>query len=383
MKNKAHEKLVSKGLAKAKYKYVEPAKRDLLEVLRGYRGLAPKVEVFVFDDGDERNMINLAGTIPVQYRGVSYNIPVCFWLPPDYPAAAPLAYVQPTQDMQIKASANVDQNGRVRVPYIAEWKQPGSSLVDLIQICTLIFGQSPPVFTKVKSAVPQQLTTSFVSMPPVTASVSSTPAHPPAVRNERLCSSSSNNHNADDVDEKHLRASLLSACEEILRDKLEEEFSARKAEVSCLHSTNKELLDGQERIGAILTEVATKTTEVQAQTAALLRTEVELRSAAYRLSELDVPAAASADDVLVVSDPLQARLLDAFATDAAIEDVVYSLGEALHAGVIGCDVYLKKVRHLSRRQFHQRVLMQRCQQSAVRLQRSASTSSDTGFKASS
>jgi hypothetical protein len=57
----------------------------------------PDVDVFVFDNGEERSLVNLNGTIPVDYRGNSYNIPVCFWLLHDYPNSAPMAYVKPTQ----------------------------------------------------------------------------------------------------------------------------------------------------------------------------------------------------------------------------------------------------------------------------------------------
>jgi UEV domain len=41
--------------------------------------------------------VNLNGTIPVEYRGSTYNIPVCFWLLHDYPSSAPMAFVKPTQ----------------------------------------------------------------------------------------------------------------------------------------------------------------------------------------------------------------------------------------------------------------------------------------------
>ena len=151
MKNKTYEKIINKGLKSARYKYPEPTRRDLLTALSNYKGLQPKVDNFVFDSGSEETLIGLQGTIPILYRNNTYNIPVCFWLQTDHPSAAPIGFVQPTHDMQIKASQAVDYNGRIIVPYLSEWKYPESSLHDFMQICILVFGQSPPVFSKKSS----------------------------------------------------------------------------------------------------------------------------------------------------------------------------------------------------------------------------------------
>ena len=58
------------------------------------------------------------------------------------------------------------------------------------------------------------------------------------------------------------------------------------------------------------------------------------------------------------------RLLDAFAEEAATEDAIYYMGEALRAGVIDLDVFLKQVRSLSRKQFRLRALMHKCRRKA-------------------
>ena len=58
------------------------------------------------------------------------------------------------------------------------------------------------------------------------------------------------------------------------------------------------------------------------------------------------------------------RLLNAFAEEAATEDAIYYMGEALRRGVIDLDVFLKQVRSLSRKQFMLRALMHKCRQKA-------------------
>lgn len=58
------------------------------------------------------------------------------------------------------------------------------------------------------------------------------------------------------------------------------------------------------------------------------------------------------------------RLLNAYAEEAATEDAVYYMGEALRNGVIDLEVFLKHIRQLSRKQFMLRALMQKCRQTA-------------------
>lgn len=38
-----------------------------------------------------------------------------------HPYNAPLAYVKPTSDMQIKVSMYVDYNGKIYLPYLHDW----------------------------------------------------------------------------------------------------------------------------------------------------------------------------------------------------------------------------------------------------------------------
>lgn len=61
---------------------------------------------------------------------------------------------------------------------------------------------------------------------------------------------------------------------------------------------------------------------------------------------------------------LYCRLLNAYAEEAATEDAIYYMGEALRNGVIDLEVFLKHVRQLSRKQFMLRALMQKCRQTA-------------------
>ncbi|XP_052807205.1 tumor susceptibility gene 101 protein-like [Mya arenaria] len=131
-----------------KYRHPDVAKSDVVTAFRTFTDLRPKVEDFVFNDGSTRNLLQLDGTIPVTYKGNVYNIPICIWLMDTHPYNPPMVYVKPTTTMQIKSGRNVDQNGKVDLPYLREWKYPDSDLYGMIQILTIVFGEEPPVYSR-------------------------------------------------------------------------------------------------------------------------------------------------------------------------------------------------------------------------------------------
>lgn len=67
---------------------------------------------------------------------------------------------------------------------------------------------------------------------------------------------------------------------------------------------------------------------------------------------------------LIYNNIIFFRLLNAYAEEAAMEDAIYYLGEALRSGVIDLETFLKHVRQLSRKQFMLRAIMQKCRQKA-------------------
>lgn len=104
----------------------------------------------MFPDGNAKDLLYLDGTIPVPYRGTTYNIPVRIWLTDQHPYAAPICYVNPTADMTIKVSKHVDQSGRIYLPYLSDWKANTSDLLGVIQVMICVFGDTPPLYAKPK-----------------------------------------------------------------------------------------------------------------------------------------------------------------------------------------------------------------------------------------
>ncbi|PWN92851.1 UEV-domain-containing protein [Acaromyces ingoldii] len=135
---------------------------DVDRTLMAVSSLSPKTEVYTYDDGRTQLLLVLEGTIPVGYRGATYNIPVAYWIPRMYPREAPIAYVTPTADMLVRKGKHVDVSGKVGGPYLERWekKWEASNLLDFVHDCQSIFGQEPPVYAKPRGAPSAQGTPS-------------------------------------------------------------------------------------------------------------------------------------------------------------------------------------------------------------------------------
>ncbi|XP_025057926.1 ubiquitin-conjugating enzyme E2 variant 3 isoform X2 [Alligator sinensis] len=132
----------------AKYKYRDLTVQETISVITQYKDLKPVMDAYVFNDGSSRELMSLSGTIPVPYRGNTYNIPICLWLLDTYPFNPPICFVKPTSSMTIKTGKHVDANGKIYLPYLHEWKHPQSDLLELIQVMIVVFGEEPPVFSR-------------------------------------------------------------------------------------------------------------------------------------------------------------------------------------------------------------------------------------------
>ncbi|QQP38994.1 Tumor susceptibility gene 101 proteinlike, partial [Caligus rogercresseyi] len=310
MKYKKYDKFLSKALGA--YVYSDCVKKDVRYVLNAYPGLSPELDNFVFHDGSEKKLLCLRGTIPVRYKGSSYNIPVAFWLLEDYPLNPPMAFVKPTRDMEIKMSDKVDSEGKISLRLLTTWKDdPEASISALITACITAFSRSPPVFSK------------------------------PAGR------SGSKGHQIRVLVEDRLKA------------KLGEEFMKTRAEIDSLVENTKDLLDGQETLLNSLKDLEALSLKADGHKDSLKDAEKRLRSKKEDLVsrfEEGIPP----DSIIDPEDPLHRQILSAYAEDSAAEDTIFLLGEALRRGRIDLEAYLKKVRNISRKQFMNRVIIERC-----------------------
>ncbi|XP_053994350.1 tumor susceptibility gene 101 protein [Hylaeus anthracinus] len=400
------------------YQNPDITRKHVIGVLNLYKSLQCEVDLFVFNDGSRKELFNLQGTIPVCYKGSCYNIPVCIWLMDTHPNNAPMCYVKPTADMNIKVSMYVDHNGKIYLPYLHNWVPHSSDLRSLIQVMIATFGEQPPVYAKPRQDTQPSTTPypvqPFMPVPGSTGSGAHVPGSnfPPYLQNSQYTGGSNvyppymptassgfpyqgyggsyggaaSNYPSQGygsfpypsttqpsptvpgtagasgtITEEHIRASLLSAVEDKLRRRLKEQFLQLAAELETLRRTQQELTSGSDHLTDLFNRLKREKAELEKNINILQDKEAELEKEIAKLSDnqsIDV------DEAVTTIAPLYKQMLNAFAEEAATEDAIYYLGEGLRCSIIDLDAFLKQVRQLSRRQFMLRALMQRCRQKA-------------------
>lgn len=385
-------------------KYYNPdiTRKDICRVLEHYRGLNFKTEPFVFNDGSRKDLVNLQGTVPVNFKGNVYHIPICIWVMDTHPNNAPMCYVTPTQDMNIKVSNFVDHNGKIYLPYLHEWIPHKSDLGSLIQVMIVIFGDHPPVYAKPKTepvlphslikSTPypkQPMNTPMPMMPgfpqgpqhmmpnvypptdmpypnfPYPSTTSNYPmpvytgSYPPYPGSSAVSSNSGGGSGT--ITEEHIRASLLSAIGDKLKRRLREQFFQLQAELETLRRTQQELTSGSTRLSELFSKFQKEKTELEKNVKILQDKDSELKKEISKLSDKQT---IEIDETVTTIAPLYKQMLNCFVEEAAIEDAIYYLAEGLRSNIIDLDAFLKQVRQLSRRQFMLRALMTVCRQKA-------------------
>ena len=112
--------------------------------------LRPTTEPLMLNDGSATPpVLLLRGTLPMTYRGVTYNLPIDMYLPPPYPQRPPTVFIRPVASMAIKENhRHVGNDGRVYMPYLHEWQMNTSDLRELAVWMSSLFGSEPPCYAK-------------------------------------------------------------------------------------------------------------------------------------------------------------------------------------------------------------------------------------------
>mmetsp|Transcript_8678 Transcript_8678/g.15911 ORF Transcript_8678/g.15911 Transcript_8678/m.15911 type:complete len:425 (-) Transcript_8678:262-1536(-) len=130
---------------------------DVLALQNKYAALVPKASTHIHNDGTESFLLMLEGTIPITYKGATYNIPIEVIVSAAYPSTAPLCFVRPVKGMEVKRDhRHVAMDGSVHLPYLTSWRGE-NTLVTLADNMASAFSLQPPVFaTRPDSQRPQR-----------------------------------------------------------------------------------------------------------------------------------------------------------------------------------------------------------------------------------
>ncbi|KAJ6641900.1 Tumor susceptibility gene 101 protein [Pseudolycoriella hygida] len=384
----------------SKYNNSAETKRDVVQLLDMYRGLSYASELYVFNDGSSDTLFNIKGTIPINYKNNTYNIPICIWLMSSHPNNAPICYVKPTPDMRIKVSCFVDHNGKIYLPYLHDWnssQENKSDLLGLVQVMIITFSDTPPLYSQPREIVtpyptqqnfmpqpgagmggsgyppypvpgsnfPPYPPNNYPRYPPAPTTFPSNPEYPPYNPGGYPPAPNYNSNNdtsgTGTITEQHIKASLISAVQDKLRRRINERVNQCQAEIETLNRTKMELSQGRAKIQMNISKLEQEESELKANITVLQDKQESLEKS---LESIDQSNGIDVDEAVTTTAPLYKQLLNAYAEEAATEDAIYYMGEALRNGVIDLDLFLKQVRQMSRKQFMLRALMQKCRQKA-------------------
>ncbi|VDN19406.1 unnamed protein product [Gongylonema pulchrum] len=223
----------------------------------------------------------------------------------------------------------------------------------------MCFQESCPVFAK-PGGNSRPSNTGPVSVQPhgyTPYPTSNTPGMPPYPPTPPPSYFSSFSQSSGTVQPEHLKASVLSAVEHKVRQRLREKLGTVHAELASIRQTYTDLRAGQQKLRSVLDELAEEQKRMKDALVLLQEKKAEISSLlALSSSEKSVEI----DQVIDACTPLHRQLLRCYVYDCAIDDAIYFLGQALSRGRISLTNYLKEVRQLSRQQFIHRATLQKC-----------------------
>ncbi|MCO5548365.1 hypothetical protein L7F22_001822 [Adiantum nelumboides] len=358
-------------------------RQHLLNLMQELPSLRAKPAPFVHNDGTSANLLQVEGTVPMTFHGVSYNIPVIIWLLESYPKAPPRVFVSPTKDMIIKRPhKHVDASGMVSLSYLQSWFYPRSNLVDLARALSSMFSQDPPLFSKPSSpsSQPQQHRTSSAASPGsgtfagYTSSALSSPARsqmhplPPSPRradspgstpSSRLASSrqgriENGRSGLLDNPSEVFRRNVINSLVERLKLDTSELRKVREKDLDELFTVQSQLKQRKDQLSQGIQNLQQEKESLEQQLQ-IFRTNTDLLGDWLKEQDESSPEF-DVDDAFWPCDALSKQMLESTSIDLALEDVLYSLDRAVQEGSIPVEVYLKQVRSIAREQFFHRAI---------------------------
>lgn len=415
-------------LKQRQYQYRNEAKRDIVNVLKIYPDLRPEESVYVGEDGKQTTLVCLSGTIPVHYKGTSYNIPIQVWLLHGHPHQAPLVYVKPTSTMVVKPNRNVDLQGRVYLPFLTSWSQNQankSDLIQLVQELQIIFGQVSPVYAKSAQQPPprppypspypnnQPVPHGGMGMPQPGGYASSYPtSHPgyPTSHGTPYPSASTTPYTAHTTSGYSTAYSMpgnptpypsattaypattvtpypVATVQSQVPSRQGSVIDERTVRMSLLTTAEDKLKQRirevfemgrieQDQLQITKTELESGNKALNALIRGMNNEKANLEANISLLDQKnkeindmvqklqDDSENMNIDEAVVTTTPLYNQILDLFAEESAIEDALYYLSEGLRREAVELDVFLKSVRKMSRRQFMLRATLLKARETA-------------------
>ena len=367
----------------------------LIDFTHEFPSMLPKAEEFISDSGSSIVLLHLEGTIPIIFQGNQYNIPIGMWLTENFPLVPPLSFVTPVSGMKIKPKhENVDGTGIIYLPYLSDWKPEISNLIDLVKVMIEVFSRDPPVYKPVEATghLPSQSSLQAQTQSQFSPSLNTfaQPMHgsqqanvnPGAFPYSYGIQSGSNRPitsvNTQSVDSPSYdnfrgippAVNPISAAVGVTaskKDVLTKDVT--KMIASYLQTVRDDalvrgqaLLDTKEKMQANTANLLSMRVGLEAEETAIIAKLNKLGKESKDIerwmeeNKADYEKQVDFDSLFLTNDILAKQMFELSAEDAAIEDAIYVLENALQNEKIQLPAFLKHVRKLAHDQFMIRAL---------------------------
>ena len=344
---------------------------------QAFPSLVVDEEVYYHTDGARERLLCAKGTVPIEYGGGRYNIPVTAYAPSDFPSAAPTWYVTPTREMVVKANhACVEADGEVVLERLMTWNARSSSMREAGERMAEAFSVEPPVFSKPTRTTMATATNGGAGTGSLFASSSATAtsrypeinfgADSTAFRGDgetrfaETRESPTTSPRAEDAEEagQLFRDRIIRSLTARLRDEAEARLGVDVELVESLLSRQSALYEKKMRLrqecAAYQNLCARYERDAHELDRATTVMEDWLRKHPPRHESTATTAATlerSPESILRPVDAVGRQILDAHVLDAAVEDTLDVLDELLNDGRVELDDYLRHVTRLCEKQF--------------------------------
>lgn len=187
----------------------------------------------------------------------------------------------------------------------------------------------------------------------------------PTLNNTPLSSSSGVGSSSSYADEtikpEYYKMSLVSAVIDKYRFRLNEQRESKQAEIESLQRVKNDLQVSERQLNTFIAEGQSELLSIAEMTQELKKKTSQLSENVNKIQHRDK---ANIEDAVVTTTPLYRQLMQSYAEEMAIQDLIYFLSEGLMHKSITLDSFLKQVRMLSRKQFILRATMQRAREKA-------------------
>lgn len=286
----------------------------LLSLLQDFPTFIPSTDTFIHDDGATVYLLNASGSLLVSHAKTP--VPLTIWLHQNYPYSPPIVLLTMTPSTQVLPHYPfVNRSGAITSAYLQTWLYPRSNLSDLAHNLARLFAYHHPF---------------FYSSSPIFSSFTDPSL---ASKMEALDHLAGALH----YDMIALQARVEEDIEglSILQKKLDERDDITTTMILGL---DHERMSLKQKVRKMEEE------------ADMLQNWLRV----HDFNSVGVTARKEMEEAFEAADKESELLLDCFAEDLAIEDLVYALDKALEEGVLTFGKYIKQVRTLAREQFYPR-----------------------------